>query len=215
MYFDCVSPYAYFAFETLEAYKSLWNIDVQYQPVSLGAIMKVSKNRPPISVPNKGIWMKKDIIRTVEEMGLGKVSSPPNFPYNSIKAQRMLQAIKLGEEDSTFIKCSRAMWTAGWIDHKEMTDDQVLIEYLSKHMSKDKAQKYVAQAEDQAIKEKLVAHTNLCLEAGAFGNPWIRAEKDGQVEWYWGNDRFNHLTRFMGLEWRGLDYCQQAQKARL
>lgn len=58
-YYDVVSPYSYFAFETLCKYRDIWNINVTLKPVSLGAIMQITGNRPPASNPVKGKYLGK------------------------------------------------------------------------------------------------------------------------------------------------------------
>jgi glutathione S-transferase kappa 1 len=49
LFYDVISPYSYFAFETIVRYKSLWNkMDLQLKPVHLFALLKASDNSPPV-----------------------------------------------------------------------------------------------------------------------------------------------------------------------
>lgn len=210
LYIDCVSPYAYFAFEVLEAYKKLWNINVNYEPISLGIVMKESGNRPPIMVPNKGAFMTRDIQRTCKMMGIKDFDRPKAFPYNSMKAQRILQAIKMSEGDADYIACAREFWRAGWVHHVDMVSPEGLAGALSKVLSQEKAESYVQRGDDKEVKAGLVANTNYVLEHGCFGLPYICVEKDGQTEWYWGNDRWEQIADFLSVEWKGYQYCQQS-----
>lgn len=55
VYYDVVSPYSYFAVETLERYKKEWKLDIHYHPFFLGGVMQASGNRPPGLVPSKAV----------------------------------------------------------------------------------------------------------------------------------------------------------------
>lgn len=212
VYIDCVSPYAYFAFETCEAYRDLWNnVEIDYAPLSLGIVMKESGNSPPITVPNKGKWLTQDVKRTRECMGLDKFEAPRKFPYNSLKAQRVLQAVKMGEPAATFVSCARSFWKAGWSDHEDMSSPDVLVKALSTVLDAEKAKEYVKKADDPDVKAQLLSNTKHALENGAFGLPYICAERDGKEEWFFGSDRWHHITRFLGVDWRGQEYVQNSR----
>ena len=45
-------------------------MDLKLRPFFLGGIMKESGNRPPMMVPNKGIYMNKDIERIASYFGI-------------------------------------------------------------------------------------------------------------------------------------------------
>lgn len=75
LYFDIVSPYAWIAFEvgfslfilqTLHfqsflRYASKLPVEIRFKPFHLAGIMKASQNRPPATVPAKGIQLIKDL----------------------------------------------------------------------------------------------------------------------------------------------------------
>ncbi len=45
-------------------------MDLKLRPFFLGGIMKESGNRPPMMVPNKGVYMNKDIARIASYFGV-------------------------------------------------------------------------------------------------------------------------------------------------
>jgi glutathione S-transferase kappa 1 len=61
LYYDCVSPYSWLAFEFLLSKAKSWNFELILKPIFLGAVMKSSGNLPPAFVPWKGQYMIKDL----------------------------------------------------------------------------------------------------------------------------------------------------------
>jgi hypothetical protein len=49
LYYDCLSPFSYFAFTTLHRYASLqlWPMQLELKPMLLGGVMAATGNRPP------------------------------------------------------------------------------------------------------------------------------------------------------------------------
>ncbi len=47
LFYDCLSPYSWLAFEVLHRYKKIWNFELELKPIFLGAVMKGSNNTPP------------------------------------------------------------------------------------------------------------------------------------------------------------------------
>ena len=167
---DVVSPYTFFAFHVLETYRHVWkNVEIEYVPVILGIVMKDSGNRPPIMVKNKAKWLDVDVKRTSAELGLGKFERPPGFPYNSFPAQRALLALKQSENELDFTNCARALWRAGWTEHKDMSKPETWIEAFATVIPRSRAEEHVKRANDKDIKEKIIADTKQILEDGSFG----------------------------------------------
>lgn len=61
LYYDVVSPYSWFGFITLQRYKQIWNAQVDFQPIFLGAVMQATGNKPPATNPAKGKHLVKDL----------------------------------------------------------------------------------------------------------------------------------------------------------
>lgn len=170
LYIDCVSPYGFFAFHVLETCRHIWKgVDIDYVPIVLGIVMKETGNRAPIAIPNKGIWLQKDLKRTKDQLGLGKFESPEKFPYNSFPAMRALLALKHSESDDDYRNCCRALWRAGFTEHQDMLDPKTWITAFSTVISQENAEKYAKQSEDRTIKDELIKNTQDVLAQKAFG----------------------------------------------
>ncbi|BFZ58557.1 hypothetical protein PYCC9005_005620 [Savitreella phatthalungensis] len=206
LYFDCVSPYAFFGLHTLELLRERWGIDAEYKPISLGIVMKESGNKPPITVPAKGRHLDGDVRRVVDLLGLGEFKRPSNFPFNSIKAQKVLCAVKANCSPKDFVNVCRAFSRAAWtLDVPDMTADSALVDAAATVIPRDQAQKLVEQGQaDQKYKAAMIANTKEVLESGGFGLPWWKVEAEGkQPEYFFGHDRYEYIAHALGKEWPG------------
>lgn len=48
-----------------------------------------------------------------------------------------------------------------------------------------------------------------------FPSPWFEIKHQGQVEHFFGNDRWDQITDFLGVEWKGLKFCQERPNPKL
>jgi len=71
------------AYTILVRYRDLWNIKLDMIPVFLPGVIKEAENRPPMTIPNKGKYMIKDMRLTNEYIELD-FSLPKGFP-NAVK----------------------------------------------------------------------------------------------------------------------------------
>ncbi|KAI9016067.1 DSBA-like thioredoxin domain-containing protein [Hyaloraphidium curvatum] len=212
LFFDCVSPYSWLAFEVCGRYEPVWpDVEFEYIPVFLGGINHATGNKPPGSLPAKARYNQHDMARLKAFFDVPIMDqSPSKFPVVSLKAQRLLVALRERDKDNTRMKkAARAIWTEFWGRDRNLEEDGTLKDALQAAGIADKEIGELMQlAGTAAVKEKLNANTALAVDKRAFGAPWLWAQKtdaNGQrVEaFFFGNDRWEVVALFLQENWIG------------
>ncbi|KAJ1327306.1 hypothetical protein BSLG_010648 [Batrachochytrium salamandrivorans] len=168
--------------------------------------MQVSENQPPGQNPTKAKYMLKDIVRNAKLYDVPITAMPGAFPDNSLKAQRLLTAVKTKQPDK-LVASSRAIWQCYWRDGLSLNSNENLIKYLSPVLG-ESAQSYVSQdTNDTGIKQMLKEATQAAIGAGAFGAPWIVVERtiNGKLvrDNFFGSDRIEQIALLLGKPYYG------------
>ena len=183
-YFDIVSPTAFLAYCRLKQLAEQYELEIVYKPMLLGGVFKATDNTTPIAIPAKGRYMmESDLPRFVRRYGI-ELNLNPFFPINSIQIQRgALAADKLGCLESYL----QAMFTAMWVDGKNLGDMEVAAELMSQAGLDANALVELIQSPD--IKSALISNTEEAVSRGAFGAPTMYM--DGEM--YFGQDRLDFV----------------------
>src|SRR5580765_272317 len=78
-FFDFSSPYGYFASTRISALAAKHGRDVNWRPILLGAVFKVTGGQPLPSLPLKGAYSKRDMERCARAAGI-PYKLPGKFP---------------------------------------------------------------------------------------------------------------------------------------
>lgn len=100
-YFDFSSPYGYFASEKIEAIAARHGRDVEWRPVLLGAIFKVTGGQPLPLLPIKGTYYKHDFSRSARLLGI-PYRLPSAMPISGVAPSRAFYW--LNEQDASQAK---------------------------------------------------------------------------------------------------------------
>eukprot|EP00756_Hemistasia_phaeocysticola_P046115 Hpha_TRINITY_DN19883_c0_g1::TRINITY_DN19883_c0_g1_i1::g.132113::m.132113/K13299/GSTK1; glutathione S-transferase kappa 1 len=236
LYYDCLSPYSFFAFKTLLRYKRVWPMDLVLRPIILGGIMATTGNQPPALRKHASYARKvsrQDLIRNklyfnVPEM----LPMPTNFfagvedspaLARDFRYQRFLTAVSR-TQPTKLEGVTDQMFDAMYVrqDTRDPAGNVLISDGLFKDvgerggMSMEEAEKAVQEIGSSENKEVLKAAVAEAIKRGAYGAPFIAASRDGgEEEVVFGSDRFEALAVSLGLPWHGPDPDRPTTTARL
>ncbi|XP_003976199.1 glutathione S-transferase kappa 1 [Takifugu rubripes] len=210
LFYDVVSPYSWLGFEVMCRYRHVWNIELKLCPAFLGGVMQGSGNKPPGVVPNKFMYMTKDLKRAAEyfDVPLQAPADPFEvmFKKGSLSAMRFVTAVQEQEKggDKLVEQVSRELWRRIWSEDKDITEAASLAEAAKKAGLSDGVIKDALEtAASKEIKDKLKDATQKALDYGAFGFPLLVYHRNGSPEIFFGSDRFELLAHCIGEKWLG------------
>ncbi|HEY0185504.1 MAG TPA: 2-hydroxychromene-2-carboxylate isomerase [Rhodopila sp.] len=184
-FFDCSSPWTYFAFESLLQMQDEIGVTIQWRPFLVGGVFNAVNpsvyNSRDTPVPAKTAYSKKDQQDWARYLGLPMHYRPTVFPVNSVKAMRA--CIVLEPEDK-LVPFAREAFKAYWIDDRDISQLPVLAELCGK-LDIDSARLFAA-IDQQPVKDALRANTQEAIDRGSFGSPTMFVGGD---DMYFGNDR--------------------------
>ena len=167
-FFDCSSPWTYFAFENLLRMEQEIGVTVAWRPILVGGVFNAvnpsvhsAREKP---VPLKQAYGHKDQLDWARYLGIRMHYRPTVFPVNSVKAMRGCILLEPGEK---LVPFARATFEAYWGDDQDISQVPVLTEICRKVGVDPDA--FFAGIEQQPIKDKLRATTR-----GADGPRWVR-----------------------------------------
>jgi len=216
LFFDVVSPYAWFGFECILRYEQRWNLDLQLRPVFLGGIMKAAGNSAPVSVPAKGKYLMVDVERGGRLFGVPIRPSQETMQLvlgeGSLLPMRFVTALDLDREalglpSKSIEKVSREFWIRLWGNTQHIAKpENVMQAALSAGLSEANATKLLEQANTERVKNRLRDLSEEALASGAFGLPWFRVRRaaDGQESVFFGSDRLEAIADFLGEPYDGV-----------
>lgn len=179
-FYDYVSPYSYLANSRVS---EAGGSKLVYRPMFLGGVMQATGNQPPGTLEVKEKYLQRDIARWAENYDI-IYKRNPKFPQNTLKALRL--AI-VAQHDGIFAEVHSALYTAMFVNEKDLSDDTVLGEIM-KSVGLDEGKTFDRIAE-QPIKDELKTNTGEAVKRGAFGAPTFFVGD----EMFFGNDRFEFI----------------------
>jgi 2-hydroxychromene-2-carboxylate isomerase len=184
-FFDCSSPWTYFAFHSLLELRKEIGATIKFRPHLVGGVFNAVNpsvhNSREAPVPAKSAYNKKDQTDWARFLGIPMHYRPTVFPVNSVKAMR---GCCWREDDDKLEPLALATFEAYWGDNKDISKDDVLTGICQK-VGIDPAA-YFAAINDQANKDRLRNNTQELIDRGGFGSPTMFV---GGNDMYFGNDR--------------------------
>jgi 2-hydroxychromene-2-carboxylate isomerase len=186
--FDFGSPNAYLSHKVIPALESRCGLRVEYVPILLGGLFKLSNNRSPMeayaAIPNKLAYERLEMERFITQHGLDRFRFNPFFPVNTLKIMRgAVAAAALG----CFETYVDAVFAAMWERQLNMDDPAQIVQVLTE--AGLDAAALLERAQDADCKARLAANTQTAFERGAFGAPTFFVGD----QMYFGKDRLRDV----------------------
>ncbi|KAL1963828.1 hypothetical protein VTN77DRAFT_7759 [Rasamsonia byssochlamydoides] len=208
-YFDCVSPYSYFAFVHLRKHRPVLathGVKIEIHPVFLGGINVGSGNTPPWKLPAKARYGEYDRKQAVRYFGVADFTPPSFFPILSLLPQRSITYIK-STYPTKFEDTFLLLWHWLFYLHRDISQPAVLTRLLTEDagFTAAEADAILAAANEKKWKDALLARTQEALDRGAFGAPWFWVVREGpggeeeETAMFFGSDRFHYMWTFLNL----------------
>jgi glutathione S-transferase kappa 1 len=205
LFFDVVSPYSWFAFNTVVQYHALWERSgavIELEPFFLGAVMSATGNQTPAANPYKMKYLLADLERGAPRFGIEQIRMASQFPQNTLQAMRILTHMREvdGPWSNRMVVLAQRFFRAVWANDENLADPTVLERCVREACGADQVSVLIASAKRDDVKEALRRRTQSAIELGAFGAPWIVVGDDDCI---FGSDRFDVVAERAGVPWRG------------
>jgi len=188
-HFDFSSPYGYLASERIEALAGRHQRSVEWRPMLLGAIFKITGTQPLTFVPLKGDYTRRDLPRTARYHGIA-FRMPSRFPIPTQAAARLV-VWQRGLDAARCAPLVKALYRAYFVDDRDISDPDVAASVAAEAGLDRSAAR--AAVDDTAIKDALKRDVDAAIAAGVFGSPFVIV--DGEP--FWGLDRFDQIERWL------------------
>ena len=185
-YYDVVCPYAYLASLRVEALAERTGAVLEWCPVLLGGLYR---NHQTADVPANDWATPKVAIGAADLIREAQANGAP-FNHNHRHPQRSVSAMRLitAAQGTARVALSKALYTAYWVDGKDINDEALLNDLGQTHGVS------LSAARSQPIKDALRNTTADASDRGVFGVPSF--ELNGRL--WWGQDRMHLVEQALG-----------------
>ena len=188
-YFDYSSPYGYFAAMKIDNFAARHGRGVNWKPILLGAVFKVTGAQPLPTLPLKGAYALRDIVRSARFHGVD-YRHPTKFPIASQAPARAFYW--LNDRDPALArKLAQTLYQAYFVEDRDISSPEITAEVAATlGLQRDEV---LAALNDTAVKDKLKNEVEAAIKLGVFGSPYVVI--DGEP--FWGIDRFDQIERWL------------------
>lgn len=184
-FFDVGSPASYLAWTQLPTIAQRHDAQIVWKPMLLGGVFQATGNSSPATVEAKGRYTRIDMQRFARRYGV-PLNHNPYFPINTLMLMRGVVAFLNTPQFDVYLN---AIFTAMWVDERDMHQPQVIAEVLNR--AGLDAQEVLARCNDPSVKDRLKALTGEAIERGVFGAPTFFVDD----AMFFGQDRLDWVER--------------------
>lgn len=186
-YYDFVSPYSYMAATQVPDFAKRYAVKIEWLPMLLPQLMKLADNRPPATIPKKGLYLLRDLHRWAEYLDVPfKMQNPPFFDARPA----LMAAQALGGNDRE--RFSLTVFNALWSGVMKPDHDSWLRQILA---AAGLPEAWAVPKGQDVLMAQLRENTRAAFQAGAFGAPSFVLRGAGKPRLFWGVDRMDFLGR--------------------
>jgi 2-hydroxychromene-2-carboxylate isomerase len=188
-YYDFASPYGYMAATRIGALAAKHGRDVQWKPILLGVVFKVTGGVPLPTAPLKGDYSRRDMERSAR---LSKIpfKVPSKFPIAGQSPSRVIYSLE-AEGPARQQEVTLALYRAYMVEDKDISSPEVSAE-VAATVGMDR-QQVLDLIADPVMKEKLKTETEAAIQRGVCGSSFMIV--DGEP--FWGFDRLDQVDRWL------------------
>lgn len=184
-FFDCASPWTYFAFRRVPPVCAALGAPILWKPILVGVVFdrvndSAYRLRENPEAP-KFRYLHKDIQDWARHLGIRLTFPPPVFPVNSARAMR---GAILAIERGILEPYAEAVFSAYWTGLKDISQADILLAIWQR--LGQSADGFLATIDAEPYRQRLKDNTEELIQRGGFGTPTIFI--DG-ADMYFGNDR--------------------------
>ena len=182
-YLDFISPYAYLAFQAIPKALEGLAVEVRYQPILFGALLKHHGHRGPAEIAGKREWTYRQVLWLAHQQGC-TLHLPSRHPFNPLALLRLAVATNPGGSPTREV-CQQLfeyVWTGGG-----EPEDLARLEGLRSALTP------AIDPNSELTKHQLREATDAAIAAGVFGVPTFAV--DGKD--FWGQDALPMLRDYL------------------
>ncbi len=188
-YFDYSSPYGYFAAMKIDDLAAKYGREVNWKPILLGAVFKISGAAPLPTLPLKGPYALRDILRSARFHGV-EYKQPSKFPVATQAPGRPFYWVNT-RDPALANRLAQALYRAYFVADRDISSHEITADVAATlGLKRDDV---LAALNDPAVKDLLKNEVDAAIKLGVFGSPYIVV--DGEP--FWGIDRFDQLERWL------------------
>ena len=189
-YFDFSSTYGYLGSHLIDALAAKHGREVIWKPILLGAAFKATGLPPLPSVPLKGDYAIRDVLRCARYYGV-PYRQPSVFPISTVAPARAVWWMH-GQDPARAKLLARALYDAYFQQDINISNPADTARVAASALGVDVAT-VEAALNDPAVKDKLRVEVDAAIARGVFGSPIVFVDDEP----FWGVDRFDHIDRWL------------------
>ena len=188
-YFDYSSPYGYFAAMKIDPLAEKYGRSVNWKPILLGAVFKVTGAKPLPTLPLKGAYAMHDVARSARFYG-APYRHPEKFPIAGQAPSRAFYWVN--EKDQALAHTlARTLYQAYFVDNRDISSPEITADVAATlGLNRDAL---LAALANETVKDKLKLEVETAIARGVFGSPYFIVDDEP----FWGADRLDQLERWL------------------